>query len=1149
MNNKSDDKLLPIKEAASLLGITTETLRRWDRSHKLTAIKIKIGKRNDRRYRLSDLKNTLATNPKAKGTLLEEILEEFVKALLKEWDYEPLVIRTQASGSQFGKDNISKWKKNDSDTDDQIPAEFDWSLEAKNYGTVTKKDIIPPTEIRSKTFDIQDSSVPLDVWCIFSPFGIVDNSFFETIHRKEANESLPFKIVLWTRDHQIEELLSCFPEIYKKLYDKQSNISANERTKILVKWKRLAEKQTREGKILRKKIPTQAGSIQHENITQIAEKVIEGINSEIKKSITDTTSSKQIATSYDQIEKNETNEEIDNALSYLNKGETEQAKERFFLILGKLQGKDGLKHELARVYNNIGVAFNIDRKTDDAIEYFKKAVSAEKDFLTPQTNLASAYLLKVEDLQAILTKEQDSATRKLLEEQVSKNLEKAKTIITPLWSNFEQTKDPVVLQKYMHFLRVESGVSQVKSFIEEQVKKDSGKKIFNSSGTLSFIAGETYLANYLPEEALSYANIACKLDPDVETLVLRGRVRIALALKNDVDIRRDDYKDITPSFIKNTNLKNAQADFDSAMEIAIKKEQKFWYANLGYFLRLTSIWLGDTEYKGKQPNTLEGDKSSLGEEFIQTIQLFRSGNIELSYNALKSLPLFDTLPYEEIFRYARVYLNNGFPEIALDLFKKIEEQSITRGDYFYWFDMSLIYVLLEVKNQAIMAASRAKEIARGSGRRLAYSHFGAVMSRYADEEGGDRLLENAFEFKKEFPELDIIKSFDFNKEKDSIIKTINDRADWVKNIKEIFSKNPLPTYYLEKIFKKTYINIWRGRDPELAFDYTVNNEDFMNEMEQNFSKGKVFVFDYLSLLTLSKLNLLNDLEKFFPETELQISFSLFQKIQEELAQVEDSTLRRLWEFLRKTKVIKKIKRIPKRDFASGSVGDLFDSWLIEEMQLAKSSKAVMVTDDFRLLRFLKSESVSSINTWLLLQKAQKSGLLDTRMYSRALGELSSCFYTFLGFNGDDLYLIAADDNFKLTARIYHLINQIFLPGTNYKSFSEVFVKFTWNLWKSGALTEDKVFWLGYLSDIIGELIDKNLMASREEKEAVLATSGDFGVMWNIAIKEGNSEDITALGVAFPNMLKRVVFTKARISIKEKLDLRLQENQSLSTFRA
>ena len=46
-------KLLKIREAAEMLSVNPETLRRWDRSGKLKAII--ISKRGDRRYNQEDI--------------------------------------------------------------------------------------------------------------------------------------------------------------------------------------------------------------------------------------------------------------------------------------------------------------------------------------------------------------------------------------------------------------------------------------------------------------------------------------------------------------------------------------------------------------------------------------------------------------------------------------------------------------------------------------------------------------------------------------------------------------------------------------------------------------------------------------------------------------------------------------------------------------------------------------------------------------------------------------------------------------------------------------------------------------------------------------------------------------------------------------
>lgn len=52
--------LLKIREAALMLGVNPETLRRWDREGKLTAVI--VSKRGDRRYRKEDIEKFIKLN-------------------------------------------------------------------------------------------------------------------------------------------------------------------------------------------------------------------------------------------------------------------------------------------------------------------------------------------------------------------------------------------------------------------------------------------------------------------------------------------------------------------------------------------------------------------------------------------------------------------------------------------------------------------------------------------------------------------------------------------------------------------------------------------------------------------------------------------------------------------------------------------------------------------------------------------------------------------------------------------------------------------------------------------------------------------------------------------------------------------------------
>lgn len=53
-------KLLRIHEAAEMLGVNPETLRRWDRSGKLKAIIVST--RGDRRYKKEDIERFINKN-------------------------------------------------------------------------------------------------------------------------------------------------------------------------------------------------------------------------------------------------------------------------------------------------------------------------------------------------------------------------------------------------------------------------------------------------------------------------------------------------------------------------------------------------------------------------------------------------------------------------------------------------------------------------------------------------------------------------------------------------------------------------------------------------------------------------------------------------------------------------------------------------------------------------------------------------------------------------------------------------------------------------------------------------------------------------------------------------------------------------------
>ena len=101
-----------------------------------------------------------------------------------------------------------------------------------------------------------------------------------------------------------------------------------------------------------------------------------------------------------------------------------------------------------------------------------------------------------------------------------------------------------------------------------------------------------------------------------------------------------------------------------------------------------------------------------------------------------------------------------------------------------------------------------------------------------------------------------------------------------------------------------------------------------------------------------------------------------------------------------------------------------------------------------------------------------------------------------------------DDKSKISLRAFHLVNEMFLPGSVVPSFTAVFVKFIDLLWKTGSLPEDKVKWLSFLTSKITEFVDNRIgEGSKQDLEQIVP---DFVQMWIIAVQKSSKDEILLL---------------------------------------
>jgi len=239
-----------------------------------------------------------------------------------------------------------------------------------------------------------------------------------------------------------------------------------------------------------------------------------------------------------------------------------------------------------------------------------------------------------------------------------------------------------------------------------------------------------------------------------------------------------------------------------------------------------------------------------------------------------------------------------------------------------------------------------------------------------------------------------------------------------------------------------------------------------------------------------------------------VSRELFNKVQSELLTSEQEDLRNVWRFLKSSGEIDIVENVYSAK-KEGKYSGMFDEWLIDSIRIAKEKNATFVIDDLRLIEFFRSEEkLNMCNSFIILKSMLSRGWIDAKMYSTSLGDLAERFYIFLPFSGDDLFQIVMEDKSKVTLRSSHLVNQMFLSGSDVKSFASVFVRFIDLLWKTGSLPEDKVNWFRFLAQNVIKFLEEH--GGIQDDNELNNVVPDFVQMWIIAVQKSNKDEILLL---------------------------------------
>ncbi len=799
-----------------------------------------------------------------------------------------------------------------------------------------------------------------------------------------------------------------------------------------------------------------------------------------------------------------------------------EAEEHLLVFLGKIPEEEKYAKERAKAYNNLGLCYKWNgNHTEDyqkALEAFNKAL----------------------DLDPALTKAQCNLVNTLLLTKNKENDNKAWDLISKLWKDVGPEDEFIIItyiQTYSIKFGKEKGLEEA-SKISRDLLEAGKSELVENIGFWHFLASTYFFTNQLDKAQDLITKILSQNKYDVDAVYLQAMIKMRNAKQGSTE-----FDDFLENYKNSQEIREVEALLREAYQLAREEKRYDLLPEIYHNWDVCRLWLWKTS--GEKLEMLEyplAESTKIDTHKISKIpERLLSKDYEGAYSAYKEISQSQNLSTAAKIDIAWIFKEYGYPEISLRVLDEVEPTLKLPAKY--WLFRSICQVLTENKAQAMDSCNRAKSAAKekGEGLQEVLSHTGALLMRYQKE--GDRLLQNAIEYDNEFPAQKAITKLNINDEKDQkfIRDSMIQRKQWFESILNIYLNNPLPVYTLEKSFKRPFIEIWEGRGANFPWEFHIPSEDYQKHLIGLLEGSDELIFDYISLLTLVKSNLLGFAERI--NKKMYVHKLTFDKVQNELIQCESKTLRKLWDYLRKSSQIQIIAPDEKLDKNLKKVSNIFEPWLLQTIQVAKSKNYLFVTDDLRLSKVITNEGVKVINSFTFLIYAQDKKWIEKRDYSQILGEISDCVYSFLPFNFEDLHEIIWQDDYKLTRRSYHLIHQLLLPGSGAISFIGVFIDFIRELWRSGALSEDKIFWIKFITDEINLLFQKwekeNLPATDEQKEFI----NKFALMWGTAVQIGNLDDLKALRSELVSIPTDSLVYKIKESIEKHIELRMQQMES------
>lgn len=451
---------------------------------------------------------------------------------------------------------------------------------------------------------------------------------------------------------------------------------------------------------------------------------------------------------------------------------------------------------------------------------------------------------------------------------------------------------------------------------------------------------------------------------------------------------------------------------------------------------------------------------------------------------------------------AATFAMMGRVEESIPYFERAERLSHGSPDSVFFMNYSKVTLLQGDKEKALRLAERARDLDKDRPKSPAhpfYAHMGVRCGQV------DNTVQYLAEFHACYPKESWVWTVRAIEEAEDgskklapeFLKFMQTQSERFNRAIKFYKNSPLPLYHLAKFFGRQVNDIWQWRYfYQLPIYIESGDSEVMRQEFDNLRSVRHVMMDYLVLLIMNHLGLLEVLVKEFDT--LYVSQSLFDEIQQNIIDIEDAELWKLWDLLRHSLQVRfVVNDMDSCKEEERKLGDVIGGPMLDTLLTARDNGYVLCCGDERYKRMARGFEVRVTGIYALIEHLRLAGTISDFDASRVKLQLIEENHSFVSFNADDMINMAKSNGYVLDHKLAWFFVPILDGDPNYMSFINVYVAFMRHMLQSDLPVEIVIPWLAKYVEAFQKLYVRDHMSEKSPQffgsRKMLPVEGDVNV--------------------------------------------------------